>query len=99
MIGPSVPPRAVIVNDDQVSSDHTLEGLRTLLSARRNRGVVDPRASGVLSRCRSGVQEDAKTVKPKALALEAAPLCWMMNVPSVRRCRRTPMGFAQLWGE
>jgi transposase len=65
----------VIVNDDEVSSDHTLEGLCTLLSARKNMDVVDAyarlgsyRAAGEVC----GV--DPKTVKRKVLAHEAGQL-------------------------
>ncbi len=65
----------MIVNDDQVSSDHTPEGLASMLTARKNMEVVDAyarlgsyRAAGEVC----GV--DPKTVKRKVLAHEAGLL-------------------------
>jgi hypothetical protein len=65
----------VIVNDDQVSSDHAPEGLFTLLSARKNMDVVD--ACARLGSYRAAAEVcgvDPKTEKRKVLAHEAGVL-------------------------
>jgi hypothetical protein len=65
----------VIVNDDQVSSDHTLEGLAPLLSARKNMDVVDAYTRPGSYRAAAEVcGVDPKTVKRKVLAHEGGLL-------------------------
>ena len=66
---------AVIVNDAKSVPDHTLEGLLTLLSARKNMDVVDAYAR--LGSYRAAAEVcgvDPKTVKRKVLAHEAGQL-------------------------